>query len=119
MEAEAHGDEDKQKKESAEAKNIAEQMLYTAEKSLKDFKDKIPADVAKGVEEKIEAVKKLKDSTDVVAIKNATEELSKEMQKIGEYMKNQTNSAQDTSKTGEEKKDDKGGEGNVREAETK
>jgi molecular chaperone DnaK len=118
-EAEVHGEEDKKKKETAESKNIAEQIIYTAEKSLRDYKDKIPGDVAKGVEEKIEGVKKVKDSGDANSIKNATEDLSREMQKIGEHMKNQTSSPQGESSNQSEKKDDKGEEANVRDAETK
>ncbi len=52
--AELHADEDKKKKEGVEAKNLAEQLVYTAEKSLRDFKDKIPADTAPGVQAKID-----------------------------------------------------------------
>jgi molecular chaperone DnaK len=60
--------------------------IYTAEKGLKDAGDKVPADVKTSVEEKIEAVKKVKDGTDADALKKATEELSNEMMKIGEAM---------------------------------
>ena len=85
-EAELHADEDKKKHEAVEVKNIAESMTYTAEKALKDGGDKIPADVKTDVEAKIAEVRKVKDGTDVDAIKKATEELSEHMQKIGEAM---------------------------------
>lgn len=85
-EAELHKAEDEKKKEAVEAKNIAEQMIYTAEKSLKDFKDKIPADVTKTIEDKVAALKTVKDGTDAAAIKKATEELSADLQKIGEIV---------------------------------
>lgn len=85
-EADANAESDKQKKESAEARNIAEQLIYTAEKALKDNADKIPADIKTAVEGKISALKEAKEKGDAATIKKATEELSAEMQKIGEHM---------------------------------
>lgn len=79
-------EEDKKKREAVEVKNVAEQMVYTAEKALKDAGDKVSADIKSGVEAKIAAVKSVKDGTDVSAIKTATEALSTEMSKIGEAM---------------------------------
>ena len=103
-EAETHAEDDKKKKELIEAKNIAEQMTYTAEKSLKDAGDKVPAETKDAVQSKIDAVHAVKTKDDMEAIKKATEELSTEMQKIGEYMNKQNAGAGDA-KT-EEKKDD-------------
>jgi molecular chaperone DnaK len=85
-EAELHAEEDKKKKEEIEVKNIADQMIYTAEKAIKDNGAKIPADVTKGVEDKIADLKTAKNGTDSAKIKSATEALSAEMQKIGEAM---------------------------------
>lgn len=84
--AEVYAEEDKKKKEQVEIKNTADQLVYTAEKALKDAGDKVPGDVKKGVEEKISAVKEVKDKEDIDAIKKATEGLSGEMQKIGEHL---------------------------------
>lgn len=84
--AEAHAADDTKKKEAAEAKNLAEQLIYTTEKALKDAEGKISDDIRKGVQEKVDELKKVKDSSDISAIKTATENLSKEIQKIGEYM---------------------------------
>ncbi|OHA93300.1 MAG: molecular chaperone DnaK, partial [Candidatus Zambryskibacteria bacterium RIFCSPHIGHO2_02_FULL_38_22] len=84
--AEAHAEDDEKKKEAAEAKNLAEQLVYTTEKALKDAEGKISDDIKKGVQEKVEELKKVKDKDDISAIKAATENLSKEIQKIGEYM---------------------------------
>jgi molecular chaperone DnaK len=84
--ATAHEVDDKKKKEEVEVKNIAEQMVYTAEKAIKDNGSKIPAEVVKGVEDKIADVKKAKEGNDITAIKNATDALGTEMQKIGEAM---------------------------------
>jgi molecular chaperone DnaK len=108
-----HAAEDEKKKSEAEAKNIAEQMIYTAEKSLKEAGDKVTADIKSDVEAKVADLKKAKDGTDVDAIKKATEALSSSMQKIGEaMMKNQQANAQ----SGADKKDD-GKDGNVKDAE--
>ncbi|PCI30090.1 molecular chaperone DnaK [Candidatus Wolfebacteria bacterium] len=84
--AEIHEEEDKKKKEGVEQKNISEQLIYTAEKALKDAEGKIPEDTKKTIEEKIEALKKVKDSDDGESIKTAAAELSTEMQKIGEIL---------------------------------
>ena len=84
--AEAHADEDKKKKEAVETKNMADTLIFTTEKALKEAGDKITADEKKPVEEKIEALKKVKDGEDIEAIKKASEELSQEAQKIGEKL---------------------------------
>ena len=126
-EAAAHEAEDKLKRETVEAKNIAEQLIYTAEKSIKDAGDKISAEIKTGVEAKVTALRGVKDGTDTVVIKKATEELSTEMQKIGEAMMKAQQAADAQKKTepppsgasSEPKKDDKGPEGPVRDAETK
>jgi len=112
--ATAHEADDKKKKEEVEIKNIAEQMVYTAEKAIKDNGSKIPAEVVKGVEDKIADVKKAKEGTDITAIKTATEALSTEMQKIGEAIaKNAKENPQGQS---EPKKE---GEENVKDADFK
>ncbi len=85
-EAESHAEEDKKKKEQIEIKNMAETLYYTTEKTLKDNADKIDTNIKKDVEEKLEVLKKIKDTDDVEAIKKATEELSTSAQKIGEAM---------------------------------
>ena len=113
-EAELNAEEDKKKKESVEAKNISEQIIYTAEKAIKDNGAKIPAEVIKGVEDKIADLKKVKDGTDVTAIKTATDALSGEMQKIGEAMAKAQKEAPGQTAGAEPKKDD-----NVKDAEYK
>ncbi|MFA5750757.1 MAG: molecular chaperone DnaK [Candidatus Paceibacterota bacterium] len=84
--AELHAEEDKKKRESVDIKNTAEMMIYTAEKALKDNETKIPEDIKKSVNDKISALKTAKEGNDAEVIKKATEELSKEMSKIGEVM---------------------------------
>ena len=105
--AEAHASEDAKKKELIEVRNLAEQIIYTAEKALKDTEGKITDEIKKGVEEKISELKNVKDKDDMGAIKTATETLSKEMQKIGEHMsKNPTETPKEEPKP-EEKPEDK------------
>jgi molecular chaperone DnaK len=86
--AEVNAAEDQKKKDLVETKNIAEQIIYTAEKSLKDNVN-IPDDIKTSVNAKIDALKKEKDSGSVDSIKSTTEALSIEMQKIGEYLNKQ------------------------------
>jgi molecular chaperone DnaK len=85
-EAEIHADEDAKKKALADEKNTADMMLFTAEKSLKDYVDKIPAETKSSIEEKINAVKKAKEGSDIEAIKSSLEGLSSELSKIGEII---------------------------------
>lgn len=84
--AEEHASEDAKKKELIDTKNLAEQMVYTAEKSLKDFGDKITPEIKTDVEDKIKLVNEAKSKDDIAAIKSASEALSTAMQKIGEVM---------------------------------
>ena len=85
-EAEAHAEEDKKRRESIEIKNMAETMIYTTEKMMKEAGDKAAADDKKVVEEKLEALKKIKDGEDLEAIKKASDELADAAQKIGAAM---------------------------------
>jgi len=84
--AEAHAEEDKKRKEQVELKNNAETMVYTTEKMLKEYGDKVSADKKKDVEEKLEALRKVKDSDDLEAIKKAADELATAAQAIGTEM---------------------------------
>ncbi|MFY9462316.1 MAG: molecular chaperone DnaK [Candidatus Sungiibacteriota bacterium] len=84
--AEMHAEEDRKKKETVEAKNLADAMLYSIEKALREAGDKVPADTKKDIEEKIESLKKAKEGNDVEAIKKASEALSVASQKIGELL---------------------------------
>lgn len=83
--AEANATEDQKKKDLVDAKNLAEQLIYTAEKSLKDNAN-VPDDIKTGVNAKIDALKKETSSGVLENIRTATEALSTELQKIGEYM---------------------------------
>jgi len=84
--AKTHAEEDKKKKEGVDVHNLADSIIHTAEKAMIEAGDKIGDDIKKPIQEKIEALKAVKDGEDLEKIKNATEELGKEMQKIGEAM---------------------------------
>ena len=109
-EAELHAEEDKKKQEAVEVKNIAESLIYTAEKALRDNGDKISAEIKTDIETKITELKKVKDGTDVDATKKATEALSLATQKIGEAM--QQAQQQSAPNTPSEPKDGEAGGGN-------
>ncbi|OGN32142.1 MAG: molecular chaperone DnaK [Candidatus Yanofskybacteria bacterium RIFCSPLOWO2_02_FULL_45_18] len=93
--AELHAAEDAKRKELVEARNMAETLVYSTEKALKEAGDKISADDKKAIEEKGEALRKVKDSDNLEEIKKATEELSAVAQKIGQAMYQQSRSQSD------------------------
>jgi molecular chaperone DnaK len=82
-EAEAHAAEDTKRREEIEARNAADTLAYTAEKTLREHKDKIPSDLNQEAEEKIQAVKSALQGSDIDALRKATQELSDTMQKAG------------------------------------
>jgi molecular chaperone DnaK len=81
--AEVHAEEDRKRKELIEARNNADNTVYAAEKALRDFGEKVPADTKSEVEAKVADVKKAAEGEDVPAIKSATEALGQAIQKIG------------------------------------
>jgi len=84
--AESHAADDKKKQETIEARNHADTLVYTTEKSLRDLGDKVDA-VTKGeIEAKTEALKELMKGEDSEAIKKATEELSQVAHKLAEKL---------------------------------
>ncbi len=85
-EAEEHAGEDEKKKALIETRNQAEQLIYTAEKSLKEHGEKIPGDVKIEIEDKIKNLQEVKEKDDKAIIDAKTEELSSSLQKIGEIM---------------------------------
>jgi molecular chaperone DnaK len=85
--AEMHKEEDRKRKEQVEIKNEADTLAFQAEKSLREYKDKIPENVAKDVQSKIDAVREALKGDDIGKIRSAKDELNAHMQKIGESMK--------------------------------
>ena len=85
-EAELHAAEDKVRKEGVEARNEADALAFRAQKSLSEYKDKLPANVSSDIQTRIDAVKKALEGQDVALIKAKTAELQEHMQKIGEEL---------------------------------
>jgi molecular chaperone DnaK len=83
-EAEVHAEEDRKRRDLIETKNRADNMVYAAEKTLKDLGDKVPADLKTKVEDAASKVNSVKDGEDIEAIKKATDELSEIMQQLGQ-----------------------------------
>lgn len=81
--AESHATEDAKRRQEIEARNMADNLAYTAEKTLRENKDKIPDDLNKEVEAKVKAVKDALQGTDIEAINKAAQELNEVMQKVG------------------------------------
>jgi len=82
-EAEAHSAEDAKRREEVEAYNAADTLAYTADKTLREQKDKIPSDLNQEVETKVAAVRSALQGTDIEAVRRATQELNESLQKVG------------------------------------
>jgi molecular chaperone DnaK len=83
-EAEEHAAEDKKRRESAETRNSAEQLVYSIEKLIKDNDDKLPEDVKSDVQGDVDALKSALAGDDEDALKSAYEKLTSSQQKLGE-----------------------------------
>jgi molecular chaperone DnaK len=81
--AEMHASEDAKRREEVEARNTADTLAYTAEKTLREHKDKISSDLNQEVEGKIQEVRSALQGTDIEALRRATQELNEVMQKVG------------------------------------
>lgn len=85
-EAELHAAEDKIRKEEVEVRNEGDALAFRAQKSLDEYKDKLPANVVSDIQSHIEGLKKALESKDTAQIKAKTAELQQHMQKIGENL---------------------------------
>ncbi len=93
-EAERFAEDDKKKQEEIDVKNNADSIIYQTEKALKDLADKVSESEKQSIEEKIAALKNIMESSDIEAIKKATEELSEAFYPIAQKMYQQTEQAQ-------------------------
>jgi molecular chaperone DnaK len=89
-EGERHADEDRKRKEEVEARNQADTAAYSAEKTLRELGDKVPATTKSEVEGKISAVRSALQGTDVKRIQSTTQELNEALQKVGASMYQQS-----------------------------
>jgi molecular chaperone DnaK len=104
-EAESHAEEDKLKKERIEVRNQADNLIFTAEKTLKDAGDKANADDKKKVEEAVEDLKKTIETEDFNKddVEAKSKVLSEAMQKVGEAMYKTQQEAEQAAKPEEKK----------------
>ena len=85
--AESHGEEDKTRRQLAEKRNEADTLVYSVEKSLKEYGDKITEDEKKQITDALEAFKKLKDTSDnVEELQNAIQNLTTASHKLAEHI---------------------------------
>jgi molecular chaperone DnaK len=84
--AESHAEEDKKRRDLVEARNLAENAIYTSEKTLRDNAEKIPAETKAKLEAAVENVRKVKDAEEPSAITAAVDSLMREVQAVGEAL---------------------------------
>lgn len=123
QEAEAHAEEDRQRRELIETKNRADNMVYSAEKTLSDLGDKVPGDLKQKVEDAAAKVREVKDGEDLEAIKTATDALTEILQQVGQAAYQTQQPAEGTPAEGADEgkspEDDSGGDEDVVDGEFK
>ena len=107
QEAEANADEDRQKKESVETRNIADSLIYTTEKTLSENADKVPEELKTQIESKVTGLKEALEANNDELIKSSLDDLQQTLQELGNaiYSQEEPNDTEDTS-TDENKSDD-------------
>lgn len=94
QEAEKFREEDQKKKEEIDTRNEADSLVYRAQKSINEYKDKLPQELVSSIQAKVDVLKKaLEDNADTSTLKAATEDLNTHMQKIGESIQAQASAA--------------------------
>lgn len=116
--AEMHDADDKKKKELIEVRNTADQAIYTAEKSLRENKDKLSSELVTAVETKIGALRLSKDKDDMNTIKTDTDALSMELAKVHDEV-SKAGAAQSSGPEAGSQEGGQGGEGSATEGDIK
>lgn len=104
-EAESKSEEDKQKHEIVEKKNKLDQLIYSTEKSFKEFEDKLSEDEKNELQSALEEGKSTLKSDDIVKIDEANEKITQASHKIAELMYKQQQASEDTAQTTEQAAD--------------
>jgi len=99
--AEKYAEEDQKKRDLIEARNIADSLIYNTEKTLKENGDKVSEDIKTEVNQKLEELKKVKDSDSIDDIKKNTDNLSEVIQKIGSQIYGQQKAPENPSSQGD------------------
>ncbi len=95
-EAEEHAEEDERKKELANKRNQADQIIHTAEEAMEENKEALSDDIVTDIEESIQTVEDAKEEDDIDTLEDAIEDLSKSMQQIGEAVEQKAQTEGDT-----------------------
>ena len=98
--AELHAEDDKKKRELVDARNHADALIYSTEKSIKDLGDKVDAETKSKVEATIEPLKKAMEGDDAEEIKRLSEELTQSSHKLAEAMYQQASKTDDQQQAG-------------------
>ena len=86
QDAESHAEDDRRRREEVEVRNEADNAAYTAEKTLRDLGDKIPADLKSDVDTKIADVRAALGTDDIERMRAAKDALQQAMHKVGEQI---------------------------------
>ncbi|KAL4353900.1 hypothetical protein GQ457_06G003140 [Hibiscus cannabinus] len=100
-EAELHSQKDQQRKALIDIKNNADTTIYSVEKSLNEYRDKVPTEVAKAIEDAVADLRKAMEGEDVDEIKAKIDAANKAVSKIGEHMSGGSGGAQGGAQGGE------------------
>ncbi len=109
-EAEMHAEDDKKLQELVSARNQADSIIYSTEKSMKEFGEKISADDKKKIEDAIQSLKNVKDTEDAAAITKAIEDVTTAAHKLAEEIYKNASAQQQAAQTQENQAADGGGE---------
>ncbi|MBC7237237.1 MAG: molecular chaperone DnaK, partial [Chloroflexi bacterium] len=107
-EAEQHAEEDRRRKEEIETRNQADTMAYTAEKTLRDLGDKVPAGLRDDIESKIKSLREALQGSNIERIRRLSQELSQALQRVGEAVYQQQQSGPTPPPGGEDRGRDEG-----------
>jgi molecular chaperone DnaK len=98
--AEAHADEDRQRREEAETRNQAESLVHQTEKVLSENGDKVPSEVKDKVQGSLDDLKKALEGDDTDAVKSAVEKLATDSQELGQAIYSQQDGGDATDAAG-------------------
>ena len=108
--AEAHAVEDKKRKDTVEARNQLDTLIYSTEKSLKEYGNDLESSVKENIEAALKKAREVLDGQDADAMRKAAEELSQASHKLAEAMYAKASQQQSPQQPGTDKQDGQGGE---------
>ena len=116
QEAEANADDDRKKKESVETRNLADNLIYTTEKTLAENSDKVPEELKTQIESKVATLKEALESDNDESIKSSLDDLQQTLQELGNAVYSQeSENPNNETEEGTKPDDDETVEGEYRE----